>query len=40
MNNDGTHIDWNCVAFSETAHLALWEEAIGEEGQEDELRES
>lgn len=39
MDNGATHIDLDCVAVCEAAHVALWEEAVGKERQEDEFWE-
>jgi hypothetical protein len=39
MENRATNIDLNCVAVCESTHVAFREEAVGEEGEEDELRE-
>lgn len=39
MENRATNIDLYCVALGEAAHVALGEEAVGEEGEEHELRQ-
>ena len=39
MKNRATNIDLYCVTVCESAHVALGEEAVGKEGEEDELRE-